>query len=377
LASLPLSCGIVNADVLAWAAVALPGKEFDRKMRTARPFLIIGALLTACSLIFQPPVTAQSPPDPGLQQMLQGGRDALASRQWGRAIRFFQEAVRESNGACAECYLGLAASYSGNGQLQDAVDASDNALNLSPDAASQATAHTIKGKALVELAAKDRSLLTQAESEFRSAAQIEPANPLFHLFLGTVLLRESPPLQSKTDEGIAELKKCLTLDPPAPVADRAKLMLADPRRAGEAFAPDFRITTVQGEDLSLKQFAGKIVVLDFWATWCPPCRESVPELRALTRKYDPSKLVLISISADEDDDTWRKFIADQKMTWPQYRDADKRLTTAFTIRAYPTYLVIDGDGVITNRIVGADPKQSVVNQLVAILKTMPQLEEGK
>lgn len=347
-----------------------------------RRSLKFSLLLTLCTLASHDPSTAQSPPDPGFQQMLQGGRDALASRQWVRAIRFFQEAVRESNGACAECYLGLAASYSANGQLQDAVDASDSALNLSPDAASQATAHTIKGKALVELAAKDRNLLTQAESEFRSAAQIEPANPLFHLFLGTVLLRESSPLQSqpddrKTDEGIAELKKCLALDPPAQVAERAKAMLADPRRAGEAFAPDFRITTVQGEDLSLKQFAGKILVLDFWATWCPPCRESVPELRALTRKYDPSKLVLISISADEDDPTWRKFISDQKMTWPQYRDADKRLTTAFTIRAYPTYLVIDGDGVITNRIVGADPKQSVVNQLVAILKTLPQLGEGK
>ena len=163
----------------------------------------------------------------------------------------------------------------------------------------------------------------------------------------------------------------------ATIAERANLMLANPRRAGEQLAPNFRITTVQGQDLSLKQFAGKIVVLDFWATWCPPCRESVPELRDLTRKYDPAKLVLISISADEEEDAWHQFIAENKMTWPQYRDADKKLVNAFTVRAYPTYLVIDGDGVITQRIVGADPKQSVVNQLVAILKTMPQLESQK
>jgi thiol-disulfide isomerase/thioredoxin len=329
-------------------------------------------LLMFCALALDHRAATQSPPDSSPQQMLQGGRDALASRQWVRAIRFFQEAVRESNGPCVECYLGLAASYSANGQLQDAVDASDSALRLSPDGTSKATAHTIKGKALVELAAKDKGLLAQAESEFRAAAQIEASNPLFHWWLGTVLLRES-----KTDEGIAELKKCLALDPPAQVADRAKLLLTDPRRAGEEFAPNFRITTFQGQDLSLKQFAGKIVVLDFWATWCPPCRESVPELRDLTRKYDPSKLVLISISADEDDSAWRQFITDQKMAWPQYRDADKRLTTAFTVRAYPTYLVIDGDGVIINRIVGADPKRSVVNQLVAILKTLPQLDEGQ
>lgn len=329
-------------------------------------------LLMVCALTLDHRAATQSPPDSSPQQMLQGGRDALASRQWVRAIRFFQEAVRESNASCVECYLGLAASYSANGQLQDAVDASDSALRLSPDGTSKATAHTIKGKALVELAVKNKSLLPQAESEFRAASQIEPANPLFHLWLGTVLLRES-----QTEDGVAELKKCLALNPPAQVSDRAKLLLADPRRAGEEFAPNFRLTTLQGENLSLKQFAGKIVVLDFWATWCPPCRESVPELRELTRQYDPSRLVLISVSADEDDSAWRQFVADQKMTWPQYRDADKRLTTAFTVRAYPTYLVIDGDGVIIHRIVGADPRQSVVNQLVAILKTVPQLEEGK
>jgi len=62
------------------------------------------------------------------------------------------------------------------------------------------------------------------------------------------------------------------------------------------------------------------------------------------------------------------------MEWAQYRDADKKLVNLFTVRAYPTYLVIDGDGVITNRIIGANPQQSVVNQLVAILKTMPQLQ---
>lgn len=334
--------------------------------------LISGLLLAIFAFALQPQCAAQAQPDPAFQQTLQAGRQALGSRQWIRAIGLFQQANHAANGSCTECFLGLAAAYSGNGQLEDAIDTCDRALQIATDDASKATAHSIKGKALVELSAKNKNLLVQAEAEFRAAAQIESSNPVFRLWLGTVLLRES-----KNDEGIAELKKCLALDPPATVAERAKLMLADPRRAGEEFASNFRITTVQGQDLSLKQFAGKIVVLDFWATWCPPCRESVPELRELTSKYDSSKLVLISISADDEEGSWRQFIADNKMTWPQYRDADKRLINAFTVRAYPTYLVIDGDGVITNRIVGANPQESVVNQLVAILKTMPQLEVQK
>jgi peroxiredoxin len=383
---------------------------------------IFGLLMALGEFALPAQTVAQAQSDPQLQQELQSGRNALAARDWIPAISYFAQASREANGSCEECFLGLAAAYSGNGQLHDAVDASDKALQVATDDGSKATAHTIKGKALVELSAKNRELLAQAETEFRAAAQIEKDNPIFHLWLGTVLLRESSvseptvsepaqaksslaesPLaesslaksslsessqaksslgesslaKSKTDEGVAELKKCLALNPSAAIADRAKLMLADPRRAGEEFAPNFRITTVQGEDLSLKQFAGKIVVLDFWATWCPPCRESVPELRDLTQKYDPAKLVLISVSADDDADAWRNFISDNKMTWPQYRDADKRLINAFTVRAYPTYLVIDADGVITQRIVGVDPKQSVVKQLIAILKTMPGLEGGK
>ncbi len=330
--------------------------------------LTIAVLVMACAPVLQMCSLAETQSDPALQTKLQAGRDALASRQWVKAIAFFKDASQEAKTVCSECYLGMAAAYSGNGQLQDAVDSCDQALQIATDVESKATAHSIKGKALVELAVKDREKLAQTESEFRAAAQIETRNPLFHLWLGTVLLRES-----KNDEGIAELKKCLALDPPPTVAQRAKLILADPVRAGEEFAPDFHLTTSSGRDISLKQLAGKIIVLDFWATWCPPCRESVPELRDLTRKYDPAKLVLISISADDSESTWHQFITENKMDWPQYRDSDKRLINAFTVRAYPTYLVIDGDGVITNRIIGASPQESVVNQLVGILKTMPQL----
>lgn len=334
--------------------------------------LAIALLVTICASALQPRSLAQAQSDPALQVNLQAGRDALASRQWLKAVAFFKEASQEAKVPCSECYLGMAAAYSGNGQLQDAVDNSDLALQIITDDESKATAHSIKGKALVELAVKDREKLAQAESEFRAAAQIETHNPLFHLWLGTVLLRES-----KNDEGIAELKKSLALDPPPSITQRAKLILADPRRAGEEFAPDFRLTRVSGQELSLKQLAGKIVVLDFWATWCPPCRESVPELRYLTRKYDPAKLVLISISADDSETAWHQFISENKMDWPQYRDSDKRLINAFTVRAYPTYLVIDGDGIITNRIIGANPQESVVSQLLAILRGLPQLEEGK
>jgi thiol-disulfide isomerase/thioredoxin len=120
--------------------------------------------------------------------------------------------------------------------------------------------------------------------------------------------------------------------------------------------------------------SGRVVVMDFWATWCPPCRESVPELKDLTRKYPSDRLVLISISADEDENSWKEFVAKKKMDWPQYRDSDRAIMRAFGVHSFPTYLVMDGDGIIRQRIMGLNPRETVVHRLKETLLSMPQLE---
>jgi peroxiredoxin len=97
-------------------------------------------------------------------------------------------------------------------------------------------------------------------------------------------------------------------------------------------------------------------------------------LKDLTRKYANAKVVLISISADKDEKAWRNFIAKKNMDWPQYRDADNGVMKLLAVRAFPTYLVIDGDGFIKQRITGMDPQETVVHRLKATLQAMPQLE---
>src|SRR5262249_30516641 len=150
---------------------------------------------------------------------------------------------------------------------------------------------------------------------------------------------------------------------------------ANPRRGREEFAPAFSLTTLQGQSMSLKDLGGRIVVIDFWATWCPPCRESVPELKEVVRKNPSDKLVLISVSADDYEQAWRNFIARKNMDWPQYRDSNKKIRESFHVNAFPTYLVIDGDGMVRQRIVGLNPQQSVVTRLKETLARMPQLED--
>ena len=91
--------------------------------------------------------------------------------------------------------------------------------------------------------------------------------------LGLVLLR-----MERDDEGVSELREFVKLVPNAASAAEARRMIADPRRARVSFAPDFAVVSLDGQKLSLESLRGKTVLIDFWGTWCPPCRAATPDL---------------------------------------------------------------------------------------------------
>lgn len=161
-----------------------------------------------------------------------------------------------------------------------------------------------------------------------------------------------------------------TSDNPQFAEAMAKLEADDAKRQ----SADFTLSDLQGKAWHLQELRGKVVLVNFWATWCPPCRESVGELKDLTKKYPADKVVLISISVDSDDAAWRKFVADKKMMWLQYRDADGKMQHSYGVHSFPTYMVIDGDGVLRQRLSGLNPQQTVVHRLKETLAAMPQLE---
>jgi peroxiredoxin/Tfp pilus assembly protein PilF len=341
------------------------------KRRNGASFLIHCAVVVSVVLPLgsQP---SQTPANPAFQQEFQRGRDALQARKYKDAVDAFKKANKLQKNSCADCYLGMASAYLRMQDLDKALDSSDRAIASAADDSTKASAHRLKGNTLLAFGETDAKKPGQAEAEYRTAVSLDPGVPSGHMDLAVALLR-----QSKDGEAIVELKTCLSLGPGEPMAEQAKMLITEPRRGREAFAPEFHVTTLQGQDISLKQLAGKIVVLDFWATWCPPCRASVPELKDLTRKYSSDKLVLLSVSADSDEQAWRDFIAKKGMDWPQFLDSDHTIMDSFSVRAFPTYLVIDGDGIIRQRIVGLNEMQSVVGRLKDTLKLLPQLEGGK
>ena len=227
---------------------------------------------------------------------------------------------------------------------------------------------TMWGVARARDSGGDAKRLAAAEQEFRAAIQLDPQVASYHLSLGLVLLK-----QSQDDAGTQELEQYLKLAPEGPSAEMAKKVIGNPRRARENYAPDFHFTTVQGNNISSEQLGGKIVVLDFWATWCGPCRESIADLRELRKKYSSDQMMLISISADEDESKWRDFIAKQKMEWAQYWDRDGDVRQSFGVHAFPTYIVINEQGVITQQIVGEDSRKSVAYRLKEALASNSRL----
>jgi thiol-disulfide isomerase/thioredoxin/Tfp pilus assembly protein PilF len=340
-------------------------KASDRLRRQLSGLLLMSSVL--------PAPAQQNPParDPAVKQELERGQSALAHGQYADAIRDFENAGKLA-GPCPECEFGEAVAYLRTGQSDKALESADRALASARDDRQRVLAHNLKANIYLDLSSSDGKKLARAAEEYRLAVELAPRNPLLHRNLALTLLK-----QGKDGEAVEELKQCLELGPDAKTAEEVRQLIADPRRGRGDFAPDFQFTSLQGQEISRHALAGRVVVMDFWATWCPPCRAAVPELKDLTKKYPRDRLVLVSVSVDEDERAWRDFVAANGMDWPQYRDSDHQIIDAFRVYDFPTYLVIDREGIVRQRIVGVNPHESVVSRLKSTLHALPELKDAK
>lgn len=109
--------------------------------------------------------------------------------------------------------------------------------------------------------------------------------------------------------------------------------------------PPFSLQTLDGKTLDIASLKGKVVLLDFWATWCGPCRQAMPELKTLFQQNSGKPLVVVSVSADQDIKAPAEFARTNGMTWMQAWDGTgKVIGGVFGIDSLPSYVVIDADG---------------------------------
>src|SRR5207244_8607186 len=94
---------------------------------------------------------------------------------------------------------------------------------------------------------------------------------------------------------------------------------------------------------------------DFWATWCQPCVHAVPWLRDLQKSHAKAPFVIVGISADHDEALLRQFVERARLEWPEHFDRDRKVKLAYDVRAWPTYVLIDDEGVVRLRTTGNSP----------------------
>jgi thiol-disulfide isomerase/thioredoxin len=123
-------------------------------------------------------------------------------------------------------------------------------------------------------------------------------------------------------------------------------------RAGSE-APGFRLPSLAGGEVDLASRRGKVVLLNFWATWCPPCVAEMPSLERLHQALGPEGLSVVTVSTDEDAAELRRFVAAHSLTLPVLEDPGGRLAAGeYRTTGYPETFVLDRDGRLLQHVVG-------------------------
>jgi cytochrome c biogenesis protein CcmG/thiol:disulfide interchange protein DsbE len=130
----------------------------------------------------------------------------------------------------------------------------------------------------------------------------------------------------------------------------------EPSIAGRK-AKDFDFQ-VAGRTLRISDMRGKVVILDFWASWCSPCLEEAESLNRLQQEISPRGGVVLGISEDEDADAYEKFLRDNHVRFPTYRDATRKIKESYGTVMIPEIYLIDREGRIARKIVGPQNWQS-------------------
>lgn len=322
--------------------------------RSVCAFSLVGTLLLLMGVL--PAQTRRDYRDnPRYKTAISDGQVLAEDQEYDLAIDAYAEANRIAGGRDKFCLRQIIELQIQNGDYDAAVATTGKFESLAATSAEKSYAAASRGRALFLQAEPekngapyDSALLARADDAFKAALAADAKN-------STALFQDGEVLAhlGQAEAARARFKECLAaIGQDDPIRLRAERFAENPRLALEQLAPVFTVKTLDGSHFSLDQMQGRVVLIDFWATWCVPCMKELPELKRIAKDFSGQPLVILSVSWDEDEQTWKDFVRKNQMTWPQYRDLDHKLGRLFEVEGIPSYYTIDSNGVIASELLG-------------------------
>lgn len=315
---------------------------------------------------------AQAPASSKAAKLYSRALKDLSSGNYSAALSGFQRADQEDGGRCIACEF---EAYKTAMHMEDYKAARDQTSLLLQHASApeqQAEAHYLAGEACLSEGGYRifEAPFQQADHEFQVALKIRPEDHACVFQDGVALahLHRYADAKARFDEYMKAV--------PGGGAQyaRARLFSSQPELARKRIAPEFHVTGLDGKPISLDSLSGKVVLLDFWATWCGPCRQALPRMKEIAKEFEGQPLAIVSISLDADEGEWKAFVAKNGMTWAQYRDGgfDGAIASRFHVNAIPTTFTIDAQGFLQDQQVGSGDIETKLKELVDKAKQLSQ-----
>jgi len=325
--------------------------------------VLVTPLLAASSIYGQQP--SHGPTNEKAQKTYREAVSLEEKHQHEWALEAFKKADKQDDGHCVACQnkivkLGI--------ELRDWKPAESAASELVAEAQGDrevALAHYHLARVFLSegIDKKKDELFARAHEELTKALAAAQNFPEAIYTDGLALAR-----MNQDDAAKARFEQFAKMKPVGEVdAQRALLFAVHPELARARMAPPFAVTTTDGQKLSLDELRGKVVLMDFWATWCGPCREALPHMKELAKKFDGQPLIVLSVSLDDDEQKWKEFISKNEMSWPQYRDGGFTgpMARLFDVKAIPHTFTIDADGVLQDEHIGDAAIEGKLKKLMA------------
>ncbi len=303
--------------------------------------ILVGLLHAGHAAIAQEPKPSAPQPSDEFQQAMDNGNLLLRQGLLDEAVNEFRRAAKLRDDKCAQCSQRIGQTYLQQGRLKEAAVAFRQAAELKPS--NEAEMYNILGVALY--LQKEKQAYEEAVAAFQKSIELSNGKVVKAYYnLGFALIKSG-----KEREGVAVLKKFLELDPGAIEGSQARAVVADLKMVDARVAPGFTVKSHTGEELALEKLRGKVVLLDFWASWCIPCRMDMPEVRKIWKRYAGDRFVIIGINLDSNRAQFDAYMKEEAVTWPQYYDGlgwGNNLSRLYGVYAIPHTVLIDSNGVI-------------------------------